>query len=98
VATWSLLGCRTSDKVSRKNTSHKDQEISILTIKKNQSKCKTRQCIFVDLPQAPCMGMDQLYTITSPPDFSCCPQYVEFNVIYQKHTKFFRRGALVEEK
>jgi hypothetical protein len=62
--------------VSRKNTSHKDQEISILTIKKNQSKFKTRQCIFGDLPQAPSMGMDQLYTITSPPDFSCCPQYV----------------------
>jgi hypothetical protein len=38
---WLILGCRTSTKVTRKNISHENQEISILMIGKNQSKGNT---------------------------------------------------------
>jgi hypothetical protein len=33
---WSLLGCRTSAKVTGKNIFHKKREISILMVKKKQ--------------------------------------------------------------
>jgi hypothetical protein len=38
---WLVLGCRTSTKVTRKNISHENQEISILMIGENQSKVNT---------------------------------------------------------